>query len=94
MLRWNGPCPSHPWEEWETRIKDWQRTYYRKLFSFGGSQPVRGGTGLFWTIVRVDLEGVAESGEQAFNAWHDTRHIPDVRSHGLNADDRRSSCRG
>ena len=33
---------------------------------------------LFWTIVRVDLKGLAEKQEEEFNAWYDTRHIPDV----------------
>lgn len=69
---------SHPWEEWETRIKDWQRTYYSNLLSFGASQPMRGDKGRFWTIVRVDLGGVGENEEQAFNTWYDTRHVPEV----------------
>ena len=36
---------SHPWEQWETRIQDWQRTYYRNLLTYGGVQPERGNKG-------------------------------------------------
>jgi hypothetical protein len=69
---------SHPWEEWETRIKDWQRTYYRSLLSFGGAQPARGGKGCFWTIVRVDVDGLTSEAEREFNSWYDYRHIPQI----------------
>jgi hypothetical protein len=68
----------HPWEEWETRVQDWQRTYYRKLFSFGMTTPPDAGAGGFWTIVRVDLDGVDNAGEQSFNSWYDDRHVPEV----------------
>jgi hypothetical protein len=71
---------SHPWEQWETRIKDWQRTYYGCLLSFGASRPQRGDKGRFWTIVRVDLEGLTETQEQTFNAWYNDRHVPEVCS--------------
>lgn len=70
----------HPWEEWETRVKDWQRTYYRLLLSFGDALPVSGDRGRFWTIVRVDLDGLDETRERAFNIWYDTRHIPELCS--------------
>jgi hypothetical protein len=71
---------SHPWEKWKARIKDWQRTYYRNILSFGEAQPERGDKGRFWTIVRVDLEGLTENEEQAFNTWYDSRHVPEVCS--------------
>lgn len=69
---------SHPWEQWETRIQDWQRTYYRNLLTYGGVQPERGNKGRFWTIVRVDFDWLEEKEEQAFNAWYDNRHVPEV----------------
>jgi hypothetical protein len=69
---------SHPWEQWETRIRDWQRTYYRNLLTYGGVQPERGDKGRFWTIVRVDFDWLEEKEEQAFNAWYDNRHVPEV----------------
>jgi hypothetical protein len=71
---------SHPWEKWETRIKDWQRTYYRHLLAFGSIRAQQGDKGRFWTIVRVDLAGFGEEQEQAFNAWYDNRHVPEVGS--------------
>jgi hypothetical protein len=69
---------SHPWEEWEARITDWQRTYYRELFSFGPAAAPAPGAGGFWTIVRIDLEGVDDAREQEFNSWYESRHIPEV----------------
>ncbi len=69
---------SHPWEDWETRIKDWQRTYYCNLLSFGDALPAHVGKGCFWTIVRVDLAAADAAEEQAFNTWYDTRHVPEV----------------
>jgi hypothetical protein len=69
---------SHPWEEWENRIKDWQRTYYRDLLSFGQVSPPEQGRGGFWTMVRVDLDEADPAQEQAFNDWYDTRHVPEV----------------
>jgi hypothetical protein len=71
---------SHPWEQWETRIKDWQRTYYRNLLAYGAAYPEREDRGRFWTIVRVDLDVLEDQEEQAFNAWYDSRHIPEVCS--------------
>jgi hypothetical protein len=69
---------SHPWEQWETRIQDWGRTYYRNLTSFGDRLPPETGKGGYWTIVRVDLDGVDAAEEQAFSAWYDTRHVPEI----------------
>jgi hypothetical protein len=71
---------SHPWEQWETRIKDWQRTYYRNLLAYGAAYPEREDRGRFWTIVRVDLDVLEDQEEQAFNAWYDNRHVPEVCS--------------
>jgi|HubBroStandDraft_6_1064221.scaffolds.fasta_scaffold426623_2 hypothetical protein len=68
----------HPWEDWEMRIKDWQRTYYREVLSFAASAPAETGLGKFWTIVRIDVGDMDSAREQAFNAWYDTRHIPEV----------------
>lgn len=71
---------SHPWEEWETRIQDWQRTYYRSLFAYGDASPPPGDRGGFWTIVRVDVSGLDAGREAEFNHWYDTRHVPEVCS--------------
>jgi hypothetical protein len=68
----------HPWEGWESRITDWQRTYYRELLSFGASAPAGAGLGRFWTIVRVDFAGSDLAQEEAFNLWYDTHHIPEI----------------
>jgi len=71
---------SHPWEEWETRIVDWQRTYYRGVFSYGYKTPPVGELGGFWTIVRVDFEAEDSRAEAAFNEWYNTKHVPEVCS--------------
>ncbi|MEQ8349154.1 MAG: DUF4286 family protein [Sneathiellaceae bacterium] len=67
---------SHPWEDWETRIRDWQRTYYRLLGARGGPRPPAAGQGGFWSVERVDLQGLDAAGEAEFNRWSDARHLP------------------
>jgi hypothetical protein len=71
---------SHPWERWEGKVKDWQRTYYRMIFSFGDGRSAPFDEQRFWTIVRIDLAGLSENDEQAFNDWYDRQHVPEVCS--------------
>lgn len=71
---------SHPWEEWEDKVADWQRTYYRTLLSFGSPNATGAGDDGYWTIVRVDFAGLNDSQERAFNAWYDKQHVPEIGS--------------
>lgn len=71
----------HPWEEWEERIVDWQRTYCRLLLQKDDREreetnPV----GRFWSVVRVDFEPSDDDREAEFNRWYNETHIPEVCS--------------
>jgi hypothetical protein len=68
----------HPWEGWENKIVDWQRTYYQQLSTSRVSAPQVEGARRYWTIVRVDLDGLDAEQEAAFNHWYDTKHVAEV----------------
>jgi hypothetical protein len=71
----------HPWEGWENRIIDWQRTYYRVRLNHQDRQ--RDDTnvaGRFWTIVKADFEDNRPGKEEEFNRWYDKVHVPEVCS--------------
>ena len=71
-----GHAESHPWEDREMRICDWQRTYHRLLSADGGLQPQADGQGGFWRIERFDLQGLDAAGEARFDRWCEERHLP------------------
>ncbi len=80
-LQMNEEIGDNFWKEWEQRVTDRQRNFYRVRFAYRDHEKEDTSVaGRFWTIVRVDFEGRDPQKEIQFNNWYDKVHVPEVCS--------------
>jgi hypothetical protein len=68
----------HPWEAWEAKITNWNRTYYEVLLNWNDTVGAAPPSKLFWTTVRIDFDARSPAEEDDFNAWYSNKHVPEV----------------
>lgn len=71
-----SPTAGHSWGEWEGRVSDWSRLFYRVV----AVHERDGGRGSYWVVMRADFAGDSDE-EHAFNDWYTTTHMPEVCEH-------------
>ena len=68
-----SPTAGHSWGDWEGRVSDWSRRFYRIL----ARHEADGNKGRYWAIIRTDFTG-GEAQERKFNEWYTREHMPGV----------------